>query len=352
MAKLAETVDHGLSDDIDPSLQHLLPKHRPQLSLLEPVRQKNKSPLTPEEQLALKERFFRDAEIGSQLSSIMMNLAPGVIQGLEVMIQAQHNGRPYDQENLDLFCIDSREIFSALDRLGVTILPMPEGRASFEECTAEDFLPMYRVLYSHRTEFQQGLFPIQGVAPLSVRPRQSWNEPHWDISESNQLQDFVAHELPGYDPDAQSYKASSRPFQNLIMRVLENSKREYQPHPQEAQEFLHYLQRDVLPGFQRAVTHYTAWHSMNLYGPMTLPDQDLTTLPLLRTLYDTHDSAVTVITDLDTLALHGRRQLPKRLSFPLSLLNGLGENRNEQPLARAMNEVRTKLKQFHVLNIA
>ncbi len=357
MAKSA-VLDHGRNDaaafrsDALPLTDHRFSVNRqPHLSLLAPVHHKENLPLTPQEQRVLKERFFRDSEISSQLSAIMMNLTPEVMRSLEVMIQARKNGRSHNRENLDLFCEDSREIFSTLDQLGVKIFALPEGRASFRECTASDFFSMYTILYYHRVDFQQGLYPMQGATPLSVRPRQSWNEPHWKIDQFNRLQDFVTHELPDYNPNTQAYAALSKPFHNIIMRVLDDHKHEYQPNPQEAQEFLYYLRREILPGFRRAVIHYTAWHSMNLYGPMTLPDQDQKTLPLLRILYATHDKAVAIIADLDVLTRRSILQLPKKTFLSRLFLEASGEARNEQPLLRAMDEIRAKLEQFHVLDI-
>lgn len=334
--------------------QDFTPKHRStHLSLLSSDHQKPQEPLSDIEKAALKERFFRDAEINAQLSAIMMNLTPQAIRSLEAMVTAKQKKRPYDQEGMELFCKDSQEIFSTLQRLGVTLLPLPEGRASFQECTAEEFLPMYMLLYRHRTDFQQGLFPMKGVTPLSVRPRQSWNEPHWNISQNNALRDFVAYEVPHYHPDMQSYKASTAPFRNIIMRVLEDLQQEFVPHPQEAQEFLYYLQREILPGLRRAVTHYTAWHSTNLYGPMSLPEQDEKTLSPLRILYDTHDAAVAAIADLDRLARDGVTQLPKKISLPfgLPLEIRFGHEEPEPALVRTMDHIRTKLEKIHVLDI-
>lgn len=300
--------------------------HAPSVHHAPQARRDISAPLNSEHQDLLS-RFTRDVEICSLLNRLLSHMD---IQPIVAEVMQMEEGGEYDQLAVQEFEILSRELFNQLAALGVFLYPLPEGQASYDSLTAAQFVGMYQQIEAYRREIELGTYPMSGAAPLSVRPH-----PSWQLHNELNFRSVVHAEAPQYSVVNQSYTGSSMPFRGWFTKFFPDNQVVYRPRAEQAREFLHYLEQNILPDLRRAVAHYTALLRKNLIQPVSTTHRSRETMKLLDHMYYIHDRAVEILDNLGSLMEHGKDQLQA----------------NAPIIVDTMEEVRSQLAEFGALEL-
>ncbi len=275
----------------------------------------------------LVDRFARDTEICHIVTELLNHLDT---RHIEEQLMCQRAGEQYSHAVVEHFQRLSIDLFSQLAVLGVHLFHIPEGRQSYSDCSPEDLVGMYKQLAVYRPQFELGTFPLAGVDPLSTRLR-----PDDGLKNQRHFRSIIEAELPHYSVVNQTYAASSRPFRSRLGRFLPDKQEKYHPNQKDAQQFLYYLEREILPNLRRAVANYTAILHANLLKPLASGDCSAHTMNLLEHMYYIHDRAVTILGSLGFLAIQGNDELASK----------------SPNIQLTMDDIHTQLIQFGFLEV-